>query len=300
MNKSPEISFIVVNYNGIEHTRELLKSIEKNLEKLSYEVVVIDNGSLVNEANILAKEYENYIIIRSEKNLGFAGGNNLGIKASSGDYIMLINNDTLFIDNSIYELVGTMKRNSSIAVVSPKIYFLTPPNTIQYAGFTELTKITLRNRTIGYFEKDNGQYNKPCETASAHGAAMMFRREILSLVGYMPEIYFLYYEELDWCTKIRNCGYKIMYQPAANIVHKESQSTGKESPLKIFYMTRNRLLFAYRNRRGVVKVAAIIYQLFIADSKLFLQLILKGRVDLAKAVCKGVKNYFIMKKEINK
>jgi len=298
MNKFPEISLIVVNYNGIEHTRELLTSIEKNLENLSYEVVIIDNGSLVNEANILSRDYENHIIIRSEKNLGFAGGNNLGIKASSGNYIMLINNDTLFVDNSICELVSTLKSDSSIAVVSPKIYFLTPPNTIQFAGFTELTNITLRNRTIGCNEKDNGQYDMPCETASAHGAAMMFKREVLSLVGYMPEIYFLYYEELDWCTKIRNSGYRIMYQPAAIIVHKESQSTGKESPLKIYYMTRNRLLFAYRNRSGLIKVTSIFYQLFIANPKLFLQSILKGRIDLALAVYRGIKNYFTMKKEI--
>lgn len=299
MNKFPEISLIIVNYNGIDHTRELLASIENSLDKVSYEVVIIDNGSLVNEADILSRDYKNYLIIRSDQNLGFAGGNNLGIKASSGNYIMLINNDTLFMDDSICKLVSTLKSDPSIAVVSPKIYFLSPQNTIQFAGFTELTKITLRNRTIGYNEKDKGQYDLPCETASAHGAAMMFKRELLSQIGYMPEIYFLYYEELDWCTKIRNSGYKIMYQPAATIVHKESQSTGKESPLKIYYMTRNRLLFAYRNRRGMIMIASIFYQLFIADPKLFLKSILRGRIDLAKAVCKGIKNFLIMKKEIS-
>jgi len=154
MKPSPEISFVVVNYNGIIHTRELLKSMEDNLKSLSYEVIVVDNGSLSDEGVLLSKEFPHYNIIRSEKNLGFSGGNNLGIKASAGRYIMMINNDTLLIDDSVKELVAMLESDTNIGAVSPKIHFLNPSGIIQFAGYTKLTKITLRNRAVGYNEYD--------------------------------------------------------------------------------------------------------------------------------------------------
>ncbi len=293
---NPEISFIVVNYNGLTHTRELLLSMRKHLQGISCETIVVDNGSRNNESIILEEEFPEVINIRSEINLGFSGGNNIGIRASAGKYVMLINNDTLLCDSSVTELVKMLESDSAIGAVSPKIHFITPPGTIQFAGFTELTRITLRNRGIGYNEYDLGQYNTPTETASTHGAAMMVKREVIEKIGYMPEIYFLYYEELDWCTKMKELGYKLMYQPAALIIHKESQSTGSDSYLKRYYLTRNRLLFAHRNRRGIVRLLAIVYQLFVADTKLIMSSVIKGRKDLVMASLRGIYGYFTLNK----
>lgn len=287
MNRFPEISFVIVNYNGINDTRELLKSMKCYLELLSYEVIIVDNGSVENEAIILSKDFPEHIVIRSNKNLGFAGGNNLGIKASSGRYIMLINNDTLLIDDSICELMKMLERNPLIGAVSPKIYFKNPPKTIQFTGFTELTKITLRNRSIGYNELDTGQYETPKETAYTHGAAMMVRREVIEKVGLMPEIYFLYYEELDWCSQIKKKGFEIWYQPSALVIHKDSQSVGTESYLRFYYMTRNRILFALRNRKGLGKIMAVVYQLMVSIPTGMFRSTMKGRFDLVKAYYRG-------------
>lgn len=295
MNQSPEVSFIVVNYNGIKDTRELLISIVDFVQYLSYEVIVVDNGSVINEGALLIIEFPKFKILRSEKNLGFSGGNNLGIKASIGNYLMFINNDTLLTDCSICELVKILKNDSSIGAVSPKIHFFHPTNTIQFAGFTELTKITLRNRTIGNNELDSGQYDTSASTASTHGAAMMVKREVIEKIGYMPEIYFLYYEEHDWCANMRRNGYRLAYQPEALVIHKDSQSTGSDSYLKRYYLTRNRLLFAYRNRRGIIRILAIVYQLVIANPKLVLLSLLKRRKDLALASFKGVIDFFCLK-----
>jgi len=295
MNQHPEVSFIVVNYNGIKDTRELLISIDNFVQHLSYEVIVVDNGSVINEGALLIIEFPKFKILRSEKNLGFSGGNNIGIKASIGNYLMFINNDTLLTDCSICELVKILKNNPSIGAVSPKIHFFYPSNTIQFAGFTELTKITLRNRTIGNNELDSGQYDTPASTASTHGAAMMVKREVIEKIGYMPEIYFLYYEEHDWCASMRRNGYRLAYQPEALVIHKDSQSTGSDSYLKRYYLTRNRLLFAYRNRRGIIRILAIAYQLVIADPKLVLLSLLKRRKDLALASFNGVIDFFCLK-----
>jgi len=287
MRQSPDISFVVVNYNGIHHTRELLNSMRCNLDSLPVEVIVVDNGSLVNEAELLSTEFPEHRFIRSEENLGFSGGNNLGIKASSGDYIMLLNNDTILPDSSVRELVKTLKSNPEIGVVSPKIHFMNPPGTIQYAGFTELTRITLRNRAIGYNEPDKGQHDIPSRTAYAHGAAMMIKREVIEKAGLMPEIFFLYYEELDWCTKIRDIGYEIWYQPASLVIHKESQSVGQGSYIRSYYMTRNRLLYVLRNRKGFERVLAIIYQMTVSTPTGIIRSVMNGRFDLARAYLSG-------------
>jgi len=121
---------------------------------------------------------------------------------------------------------------------------------------------------------------------------MMINRDVLSTIGFMPEIYFLYYEELDWSSKMREYGYKLMYQPSALVIHKESQSTGNDSYLKRYYMTRNRLLFASRNRKGIVRLLSISFQLFVSVPKSFLCSIINGRRDLALSTIKGTAAFF--------
>lgn len=292
MIKIPDISFIIVNFNGIIHTRELLLSICNEIFGLNYEVIIVDNGSSGNDYFQLVNEFPNFIHIRSDINLGFAGGNNIGIKSSSGRYLMLINNDTLIPDRSLPDLVKFMDDNPKIGAASPKILYLNPPNTIQFAGFTELSKYTLRNHGLGYNEPDSGQHNTPRKTAFIHGAAVIIRREVIKECGFMPEEYFLYYEEIDWSYRIREKGYELWYFPGTKIIHKESQSIGKNSGIKVFYMTRNRLLLAKRNRKGFVRVVAILYQLFIAIPINIFSQMLNLRFDLIKFTLKGAVDFF--------
>mgnify|MGYP001176945661 CR=1 FL=1 len=295
MTPKPDISFVTVNFNGIIHTLDLLKSIVNNLPECNYEIIVVDNGSKVNEAVSIKELFPKAQVIRSDKNLGFAGGNNLGIKSSAGRYIFLINNDAFLIDDSVTRLIDIMDRNKSVAAVSPKIYFVNPENTIQFAGYTHLTRITIRNSGIGYNEQDTGQYNDAAPTSSAHGAAMMVRREVIEKIGLMSEDYFLYYEEIDWCEKMKEAGFELWYRPEAIVIHKESQSTGSDSFLKRYYITRNRLLFASRHRKGVVRAISILYQLLIADWKDFFKYLLRGRKDLSRAVFTGARDFILLR-----
>ena len=291
MEKLHEISIIVVNYNGFKDTRDLLESISRHLYSLSIEVIVVDNGSKIDETIKLSEEFDNVTFIRSHLNLGFAGGNNLGIKASKGEYIFLLNNDTLLVDDSLLFLRDTLKNDFNIGVVSPKIHYFEPANTLQYAGYTPISAITIRNSQPGCGEYDRGQYNTPGETAYSHGAAMMFRRELIDVVGLLPEEFFLYYEEIDWCERVKNSGFSVFYQPKALVIHKESQTTGKDSFVKYYYMTRNRLLYALRNRKGVVRILSIVYQIAVANTRLVVVSLLKKRFDIASAAIKGVKDF---------
>ena len=292
MSQQPDISIITINYNGLEETCQLIESLQQYPQDCSYELIVVDNGSIQNEALLLQKKYPEVHVIRSEQNIGFSGGNNLGIQTAKGKGIFLLNNDTLVTANDLKYLYERLYSSPVIGAVSPKIKFAFPPQHIQFAGFTPLSKYTLRNRTIGYNETDEGQFDIPQETSYLHGAAMMIKREVIEQVGRMPEIYFLYYEEMDWCTQMTNAGYELWYEPRCTVFHKESQSTGQFSKLRTFYMTRNRLLYTRRNRKGAQRLLSILYQSTIAAGKNSLQFAVKGRFDLFAAVWKGVVRSF--------
>jgi hypothetical protein len=252
------------------------------------EVIVVDNASAKDEATVIENKYPHVIVIRSNKNLGFAGGNNLGIKAAHGKYLFLVNNDTVFKQFNIQDLIDRLASSPKIGVVCPKIRFAWSNNPIQFAGYTPLSTISVRNKAIGFGENDQGQYDTPHSTPYAHGAAMMIKREVIEKVGLMPECYFLYYEELDWSMMITRAGYKIWYEPACTIYHKESQTTGQNSPLRTYYITRNRLLLVKRNWKGLNKFLSYCYLIGIVATRDILRYGLSGKWNLLKAVCKGV------------
>ena len=287
------LSIITVNYNGLKDTCELIESLPLNDESL--EVIVVDNASNNDEATDIAQRFPQVIVIRSHQNLGFAGGNNLGIQAAKGKYLFFINNDTLFRCKKedvrrkmLQPLIDRLDSSPKIGMVCPKIRFSWGNQLIQYAGYTPLSQITLRNQSIGYGEDDHGQYDTPHPTPYAHGAAMMVKREVVEKAGTMPECYFLYYEELDWSMMIRRTGYEIWYEPTSTIYHKESQTTGQQSPLRTFYITRNRLLFAKRNIMGGTRSLSYLYIIGIVAPKDILKYLFQGRFDLCKATIKGV------------
>lgn len=281
------LSIITVNYNGLKDTCELMESLPLNDESL--EVIVVDNASKEDEATVIAQQFPQVKVIRSKQNLGFAGGNNLGIQAAKGKYLFFINNDTLLKPQTsdLRPLMNRLESSEKIGMVCPKIRFSWGNQLIQYAGYTPLSPITLRNQSIGYGEEDHGQYDTPHPTPYAHGAAMMVKREVIEKAGMMPECYFLYYEELDWSMMICRTGYEIWYEPACTIFHKESQATGQLSPLKTYYITRNRLLFAQRNIKGWTRPLSYLYLIGIVAPKEILKYFFQGRFDLCKATVKG-------------
>lgn len=290
-----ELSVITINYNSVNHTLEMLASLKRSFEGCSYECIVLDNGSAVDESVIIRSNYPEYEIIRSDKNLGFAAGNNLCLERATGSYLFFVNNDTLLLDSSVKDIISHMQREKKIGAVSPKILFYKPENTLQFAGFTPLSRITLRNRAIGFLEIDRDQYRDPQPTHFLHGAAMIVRRDVITAVGGMPEDYFLYYEEMDWSESIKRAGYELWYLPFMKIIHKESSTVGAGSPLKKYYITRNRLLFAKRNRSKAEFLLFVLYfTLFSVTKDITLEL-LKGRIGNSASIVEGCIDFFKQK-----
>lgn len=282
------LSIITINYNGLKDTCELIGTLP--LEDKSIEVIVIDNASAQDEATIMKERFPQVKVIRSKENLGFAGGNNLGIKAAQGKYLFFLNNDILLKPQAsdFRPLIARLKSSPKIGIVCPKIKFSWGNQLIQFASYTPLSPITMRNKAIGCGEVDHGQFDTPHPTPYAHGAAMMIKREVIEKAGLMPECYFLYYEELDWSMMIRHAGYEIWYEPTCTVFHKESQTTGQNSPLRTYYITRNRLLFAQRNQQDMTKYITYLYLIGIVTIRDLLKYSFQQRWDLVRATIRGV------------
>lgn len=293
----PLVSIIAVNYDHPEVTCEFIES----LNKVTYpniEVIIVDNKSPNDDPSMIKQRFPNVTFYASHVNWGFAGGNNQGIMRARGDYILLLNNDTIVDKGFLEPLVEKMLADPTIGAISPKIRFFYDPEIIQYAGFLPINKYTVRNAAIGFREKDHGQYDHDRETAYAHGAAMMVPMEVIRKIGLMSYIFFLYYEEADWSFRIKRAGYNIWYVHNSLVFHKESISTGKLSALKIYYLTRNRLVFMRRNIFGKDFLIGIFYQLLIAIPKNAIKYLVTGKLKLFYAYCRALgwhaKNFFNM------
>ena len=288
MHQGCELSIITINYNGLTDTCALIETIPFND---NLEVIVVDNASLNQEADIISKRFPQVKVIKSEKNLGFAGGNNLGIKAAQGKNLFFINNDTIFKEFNVQALINRLESSPNIAIVCPKIRFAWGNNPIQFTGYTPLSKITVRNQAIGFGEEDHGQYNTAHPTPYAHGAAMLIKKEAIHQVGLMPECFFLYYEELDWSMMFTRAGYQIWYEPLCTIYHKESQTTGQNSPLRTYYIVRNRLLLVKRNWCGITKYVSYAYLIGVVGIRDICKNAITGKWNLLKATIQGISDF---------
>lgn len=291
------VSIISVNYNGLELSSRMIESLMENIHSVPYEIIVVDNGSKEDEASILQQRFPQIKAIRSEKNLGFAGGNNLALPYAQGDYLFFLNNDTEILSDNLDSLCRVFDEHPDVGLVCPKICFFFDKSIIQYAGYTPMRGFRMKNEMIGYGCKDDVSFDQEGYTAFAHGAAMMASRKALEEVGPMPEVYFLYYEELDWCKRFERKGWRIYYQPRCTIYHKDSMTTRRHGPVFTYYMTRSRLIFASRNISGAQRTFSILFTRYIASFKSILLNLIHGRSDSAKAVIKANRDFRQLKKE---
>lgn len=243
----PLISIITLHFNQVELTRAFLESSRK-LSYPNYEILVCDMHSETDPSEAITfSDFPNTRLLKSNENLGFAGGNNFGIRQAAGEFYLLINNDTEFTPGLLQHLLAPFFIDPSIGITCPKILSYYFPDTIEYAGFGKMNFLTGRTRATGFGEKDRGQFDISGETNAPHGCAMLVNRATIEKAGLLPEVFFLYYEEWDWSVNIHKAGLKIWYTAEAVVFHKQSGTIGNSNPDKVYYQTRNRILFMRRN-----------------------------------------------------
>lgn len=247
---APSIYVVILNWNGRDDTLACLASVAK-IAYPNFRVIVVDNGSADDSVSVIRAAFPEVDLIETGRNLGFAGGNNVGIKHAlehGADYVLLLNNDTEVDPGILDAFVSAAKRFPDAGVFSGKIYFHAEPNRIWYAG-AQWNPKAARFMLVGEGLLDDGTtYSTACETGYACGCAFFLPAGRVREIGLLDEDFFLYFEETDWCFRAKEAGYPSIFVPGAKLWHKVSGSFGGEgSPLALYFITRNRLLWARRH-----------------------------------------------------
>ena len=242
----PKVAVIILNYCNYQDTLSCIKSLLK-IDYSNYKVFVVDNNSPNESLKYLNTIIENNVeIIESGMNGGFAYGNNIGIKMAledNSDYVLLLNNDTLVDKNFLEPLLCAAEKEKNVGIVSPRIMFYPDADKIWYAG-GKVDWNNLRAIHYGLKEKLSDGYLKEAMVNFASGCCMLIPREVIDTVGFLPEEYFMYYEDMDYCVKVMDKGYKIKYVPESVIYHRVSSSSGgEESAFCIEWQNRARRTF---------------------------------------------------------
>ena len=287
MTQPNTVSIILVNYKDPTDTLELLDSLTQVIYP-NFETILVDNGAEIDRSRQYLSRLHNVKVFNLPENLGFAGGVNYGIKQASGQYILLLNNDTTVESDFLDSMVDALDRRPDIGMVSSKILFYDHPDTLQYAGATMINSWIGRGRKIGFGKKDGPEYDQSGETGLCNGACLMIRKEVIDDVGLLSEDYFMYYEEHDFCLRAKRYGWKTYYESRSRIYHKQSMSLGQGNPIKFYYLNRNRLLFMRRFNKGFSLIFFYTYYLLIKSPSSIIRHLFKGQWEPAKYVIKGL------------
>lgn len=286
MNK--DIYVILVNYNGYKDTIMCINSIKKNDKDIS--IVVVDNNSTDNSIENL-KKIEGIILLQSDENLGFAKGNNLGIKyaiENGAKYVLLLNNDTEIEKNAITIMKKKLEKDNTLGLVGSRIMYYNNRNIINYCGgyFNWTRGITIHNNYKKEFDNNNVKF---FYTEFVTGCSMMIKREVFEKIGFLPEEYFMYFEDADFCIKVKEKGYRLGVCTESVIYHKVSAASGGEDSLfSIKWMTRNRIIFMNKYKKYTKGFYTIMFFYITRIIKIIKNLLL-GKKELNKAIIEGIK-----------
>ena len=251
---NPRVSIVILNWNGLDDTVECLESLKK-LTYPNYKVIVVDNGSKGNDAQVLEDKFGDYIhLIKNDKNYGYAGGNNIGIRYVLSnfptDYFLLLNNDTVVDPEFLTEMIKVADSNQSIGVTGGKIYYYDNPTQLQFIwGRVDfwrgrvLQTPKILSEKFKSMELDRGQYDRVTEADWVTGCCFLIKRSALEIIGLLDESYFSYWEETDYCMRAKKTGFRIVYVPRSKIWHKTEQTAKKITGFTRYYLARNRFRF---------------------------------------------------------
>jgi GT2 family glycosyltransferase len=274
--QGPKVSVVIVNWNGQENTLECLNYLSKSsMGRVQGQIIVIDNASTDGSVEAIKKlDIKDFDLrlIRNSRNLGFAQGNNIGLRAAlvwGAEYVLLVNNDLYVAPDLIEKLLQVADEYPRGGAFSPKIYFASGfefhkarykksqrGRVIWYAG-GDIDWDNVLGSNHGVDDVDEGQYDKASETDFATGACTLLRASALAEVGIFNEKYFMYIEDGDLCVRLKKKGWGVFYTPKAHAWHKVAQSSGIGSELNDYFITRNRLLFGMKYAPLRAKIALL-------------------------------------------
>ena len=238
---------VVLNWNGGDDTLAALASLE------GVATICVDNGSDDGSDDRVAERFPDVELVRTGENLGFSGGNNVGIRRAlerGADWVLLLNNDAVADAALAAALERAARDRPDAGVLACKVFFAEPPDVLMYAGGRVNLRLGYWGRQDGFGERDDGSYDTPKDVDRATGAAMAVSRAALERAGLLDEALFAYAEDAEWCIRIRKAGLAVVFAPEAKAWHVGSASTGGlRSPTSLYYETRNMIVVAERHHR---------------------------------------------------
>lgn len=285
------VSIILVNYKNSSDTIECIESL-REVDYKNFNVIIVDNASNDDSVQSIRNSIKNEILIESKENLGFAGGNNLGIDyaiKNGAEYVLLLNNDTTVESDFLKELINTFDLEKSVGIVGCKINYYSNKDIINYAG-GEIIWNKFTTKFYGTDTKDEMKYEDAKEITFVSGCAMMIKRDVIEKIGYLDHTYFMYYEDTDYCAKAIEAGFILMYQPNSKIYHKISASSGGElSPFVLYWSTKNREKFKNKFKYKLSKIQLFKYNIFNLITRIIrvIMYTFKGEKEKSKSIIKG-------------
>jgi GT2 family glycosyltransferase len=264
VNPRVRVTIVLVNWNSSADTLECVRSCLA-AEGPEFETTIVDNnsndGSWETLAAALGSE-PRVSLLRASQNLGFAGANNLGITRAletGADFVWLLNNDTIVNSTTLGALVDAARAHPRAGILGSKIHLWSRPDTLWFAGGSIQNHGHHYSLHRGENEIDRGQYDQVAEVEYITGCSMLVRCAALRDIHLMSEDYFLYWEDVDWCTRARLAGWSCLYVPQSTLLHKVGASTDRQPEIKLRYETRNRLRYQWRfNRPGTMEAMAAV------------------------------------------
>lgn len=248
------LSIVIVNYNTKELTKQTLNSIYNKERNFQYEVFVSDNGSTDGSIDMIKNEFSQVKIIKNRKNLGFAKANNVAIKRAKGRYVLLLNSDTVVVDDCLEKSLDYMDKHPNIGALGCKVVLTNgeldiacrrsfPTPEVSFYRMLRLSKFFPKSKRFAKYNLTYLDENETYEVDSLVGAFMLVRREAIDKIGLLDEDFFMYGEDIDWCYRIKQDGWKIVYYPEAQIIHYKGGSSKKKNPKLIYEFYRAMYLF---------------------------------------------------------
>jgi len=284
----PLVSIIILSYNSLKFLEKCLRSV-LNTKYNNFEVILVDNASTDSSIEYVEKEFGHDYrlnIIRNERNLGFAEGNDVGARVARGNYVVFLNPDTVVDPNWLNEFVNLMEDDPAIGVCQSKLLSMENSKILDSAGdFIDRYGVMMR-RGGDWMERDEGQYDTVDEIFSARGAAMMIRRRIINEVGLFDPAFFLTYEDIDFCWRARLRGYKVCFVPKSVVYHAGEAFTS--TSFKVFFTARNRIMALIKNYELRTLVRLLPHVVAVSIFILAAELVIRNRPRLALNRLRGI------------
>ena len=264
--KKPLVSIVILNYNGKEYLEDSLSSLQKQTYK-NTEILLVDNNSTDGSVDFVREKFRDIKIIENKENLGFSGGNNVGIERSSGSLIALVNPDTILDENWLRILVNVALSDEKIGIVGGKIYFWPDSERIQFSG-AKLNISIIYSQELNSSKSNAAGYATVSESDFVSGCSLLVKREVIDEIGPLDPIFFIYFEEVDWCFSAKEKGYKVIYVPTAVVYHKKDFDI---TPFQNYYLNRNLVIFYFKHAKTRVLIPFLLLKLIALPSDMIKQ-----------------------------